>query len=68
MPSQRARFRRHRTSTGVNCTPNAGATICTAPNCPMPEATAGSRSTAARITPGAISLSSSSHFPLMLYS
>ena len=29
---------------------------------------AGSRRTATRVTPGAISLSSSSHFPLMLYS
>ena len=37
-----------RASTGVTCRPNAGTTICTAPNCPIPEATAGSRSTAAR--------------------
>ena len=39
-----------------------------APNWPVPEDMAGSRSTAARVTPGAISLSSSSHFPLKLYS
>ncbi len=39
-----------------------------AANCPIPEATAGSRRTAARVTRGAISLSSSSHFPLMPYS
>src|SRR5262249_16257977 len=34
----------------------------------IPEATVGSRSTTTRVTPGAISLSSSNHFPLMLYS
>src|SRR6516165_180681 len=39
-----------------------------APNCPMPEAKVGSRMTAARVTRGAISLSSSNHFPLMPYS
>jgi hypothetical protein len=39
-----------RTSTGLNSTPNDGATIWTAPNCPIPEATAGSRRTAARVT------------------
>ena len=33
-----------------------------------PGGDAGSRRTAARVTPGAISLSSSSHFPLMLNS
>ena len=35
---------------------------------PVPEGMAGSRRTAARVTPGAISLSSSSHFALRLYS
>ena len=37
-------------------------------NWPMPEVSAASRRTAARVTPGAICLSSSSHFPLKLYS
>src|SRR6185436_11863160 len=57
-----------RTSTGLNSTPSDGATAWMAPNCPIPEAMAGSRRTAARVTPGAISLSSSSHFPLRPYS
>ena len=57
-----------RTSTGLNSTPKDGATAWTAPNCPIPEAMAGSRSTAARVMLGAICLSSSSHFPLMPYS
>src|SRR5262249_49202183 len=39
-----------------------------APNCPVPLLWVGSRSTATRVTRGAISLSSSSHFPLMPYS
>ena len=51
-----------RASTGINSTPNDGATAWMAANWPIPEATAGSRRTAARVTPGAISLSSSSHF------
>ena len=38
------------------------------PNIPMPEAMAGSRSTATRVTFGAISLGNSSHFPPMPYS
>jgi hypothetical protein len=46
----------------------SGATVCTAANCPIPEAMAGSRRTAARVTRGATSLSSSSHFPLIPYS
>ena len=37
-------------------------------NCPMPAGTVGSRRTAARRTPGTISFSNSSHFPLRLYS
>src|SRR5262249_40110247 len=57
-----------RRSTAVNSIPSDGATAWIAPNCPIPEATAGSRSTATRVTRGAISLSTSSHFPLMPYS
>src|SRR5579863_4940990 len=37
-------------------------------NWPIPAVMAGSRRTAARVTPGAISLRSSSHFPHKLYS
>ena len=57
-----------RTLTGLTSTPSDGATAWMAANWPIPAAMAGSRRTAARVTPGAISLSSSSHFPLMLYS
>ena len=57
-----------RASTGVKSTPKDGATAWMAANCPIPEAMAGSRTTAARVTPGAICLSSSSHFPLRPYS
>ena len=57
-----------RTSTGLNSTPNDGATDWMAANCPTPAAMAGSRRTAARVTRGAISLSNSSHFALMPYS
>jgi hypothetical protein len=57
-----------RTPTGVNSTPNVGATVWIAASPPEPAGTAGSRITATRITRGAISLSSSSHFPLMLNS
>src|SRR5262245_55103412 len=57
-----------RTLTGVNSTPNDGATDWMAPNCPVPAAIAGSRRTATRVTLGAISLRSSSHFAPMLYS
>src|SRR5262249_19811945 len=39
-----------------------------APNCPVPPLWVGSRSTATRVTRGAISLSNSNHFPLMPYS
>jgi hypothetical protein len=53
---------------GVNSTPIDGAMNWMAPNWPLPAAMAGSRRIAARVTPGAISLSSSSHFPLMPYS
>src|SRR5207247_1011396 len=41
---------------------------CMTPNCPIPEVMLESRSTATRVTLGAICLSSSSHFPLILYS
>jgi hypothetical protein len=58
-----------RTSIGVNPTPNdAGAIAWITANWPIPAASAGSRRTAARVKLGAISLSSSSHFPLRLYS
>jgi hypothetical protein len=45
-----------------------GATVWIAANWPMPAAMAESRSTATRVTPGAISLSNSSHFAPMAYS
>src|SRR5262249_24681651 len=48
--------------------PRVGATDWIAPNSPVPEGRAGSRKTAARLTAGATSLSSSSHFPPKLYS
>ena len=57
-----------RTWTGVNSTPSGGATDWMTANCPTPEAMAGSRSTAARVTLGATCLSNSSHFALMPYS
>src|SRR5262249_49893790 len=57
-----------RTPTGRNSTPNCEAADWIAPNCPLPAAMATSRRTAARVMPGAMSLSSSSHLPLMLYS
>ena len=56
------------TPTGRNSTPTDGAKAWMAPNCPLPRASAASRNTAARVTRGEISLSSSSHFPSMLYS
>src|SRR5262245_53716503 len=49
-------------------TPTDGATDWIATNWPIPAVMVGSRRTAARVTPGAISLSSSSHFPLTPYS
>src|SRR5262245_28364007 len=54
--------------TGLNSTPNEGATDWIAPYWPAPAAVVGSRSTAARFRRGVISLSSSNHFPLMPYS
>ena len=47
---------------GSTSTPNDEAMAWITPNCPLPTPTAGSRRTATRFTPGATSLSSSSHF------
>src|SRR5262245_6211543 len=55
-------------SIGLTSTPSNGPTAWMAPSCPLPEARLGSRMTAARVTCGAISLSSCSHLPLMPYS
>jgi len=54
--------------TGFTCTPSEGARAWMVLNWAGPVGIEGSRRTATRVTPGAISLSSSSHFPLMLYS
>src|SRR6516165_1586007 len=51
-----------------NSTPSDGATAWITANWLGPDAMADSRRTAARVTRGAISLSSSSHFAAMLYS
>jgi len=47
---------------------NIGATDWIAPNCPLPDGSVESRRTPIRLTSGAISRRSSSHFPPMLYS
>ena len=52
----------------VSSTPNDGAAVWMAAKPPEPAGTVGSRSTATRLTPGAISLSSSSSFALRLNS
>ena len=57
-----------RTLIGLTSILSDGAMAWIAPNWPMPAVVAASRSTATRVTPGAISLSSSSYFALMLYS
>ena len=57
-----------RTLIGLNSTPTDDAAVWTAPNTPIPAKSVGSRMTAARVTLGAISLSSSSHLPPKLYS
>src|SRR5262245_14678682 len=57
-----------RTSIGLASIPRDGATDRLAPNWPIPTASVGSRRTATRFTLGAISLRSSSHFPLAPYS
>src|SRR5262245_16010533 len=53
---------------GITSTLSDGATAWMIPNKAGPPGLAGSRSTAARVISGAISLSSSSHFPLRPYS
>jgi hypothetical protein len=53
---------------GLSSTPSNGAADWMAANCPMPELRVGSGIIPARLTRGVISLSSSSHFPLRLYS
>src|SRR5947199_6757106 len=53
---------------GLISTPTDGAAVWMAPHWPIPAVMAGSRMTAARVTRGAISLSSSSHFALVAYS
>src|SRR6516165_2601233 len=57
-----------RRSIGLTSMPTDGATDWMTANWPIPAATAGSRRTAACVTLGAISLSSSNHFPHKLYS
>ena len=54
--------------TGLISIPSDGAMDWIAPNWPVPADMAGSRITATRLTPGAISLSNSNHFVLRLYS
>ena len=54
--------------TGLTSTPTEGATDWITANWPIPAEMVASRSTAARVMPGAISLSNSSHFALRLYS
>ena len=57
-----------RTLIGMISTLSGDATAWMTANCPIPAGALGSRMTAARVTPGAICLSSSSHLPLRLYS
>ena len=57
-----------RTSIGLTSTPSDGATDWMAANWPIPARYRGSRRTATRFTPGATSLSNSSHFALIPYS
>ena len=57
-----------RTLIGFTSTPSDGAAVWMAPNWPIPAGAPGSRRTAARVTPGAICLSSSSHLALRPYS
>src|SRR5271166_1771339 len=56
------------TPTGVNSTLNDGAAVWIAANPPDPAGTEGSRTTATRVTLGAISLSNSSNLALKLNS
>src|SRR5262245_14571666 len=57
-----------RKSTGRSSTPSDGAAAWITANCPTPWGMLASRRTAARVTRGAISLSSSSHFVPRPYS
>jgi hypothetical protein len=58
-----------RNSIGFNSAPNDCATAWIIVHCPIAAAgVPGSRSTPTRVVPGAISLSSSIHFPAKLYS
>ena len=57
-----------RTPIGLTSTPSDDATAWMAPNWPDRRGMLASRRTAARVTPGAICFSSSSHFPLIPYS
>src|SRR5262249_6209046 len=52
----------------LNFTPSDGAADSSTANCAIPAGSVGSRRTATRVTPGAMSRISSSHFPLMPYS
>src|SRR5262249_23108420 len=63
-PTARSISLASRTLTGFTTTPSDGAADWIAPNIPIPTVIAGSRMTAARVIPGAISLSSSSHLPV----
>src|SRR6266508_5679975 len=54
--------------TGITSTPSDGATACMTANRLVAKAWLASRRIATRVTPGAICLSSSSHFPDMLNS
>ena len=57
-----------RTLIGITSMPSGGAMAWMTANWPMPDGLVGSRKTAARVTPGAICWSSSSHLPLKVYS
>src|SRR6516165_1666645 len=57
-----------RTFDGESSIPRVSAVDRTPANCPMPAADDASRSTKARVACGAICLSNSAHFPLMVYS
>ena len=68
MRSPARRAARPRTPIGRTSTPRDGATAWSAPNWPPPAGFSLSRRIAARVTFGAISLSTSSHLPLKPYS
>src|SRR5262249_45460830 len=52
----------------LNSIPSDDAAVCSTANCAIPAGRLESRRTATRVTPGATSRMSSSHFPLMPYS